>query len=38
MKVPVNKGTSFSEVRVTTVLMCKSNIKGVRVEGEVYHL
>ena len=34
----VNKGTLLSEVRVATVLKCKSDIKGVLVEGEVYHL
>ena len=34
----VNKGTLLSEVRVATVRMCKSNDKGVWVEGEVYHL
>ena len=34
----VNKGTLLSEVRVSTVRMNKSNVKGVWVEGEVYHL
>ena len=38
MKVPVSKGTLLSEVRVATVPKCKSNVKGVRVEGEMYHL
>ena len=38
MKVPVNKGTLLSEVRVATGRACKSNVKGVWVEGEVYHL
>ena len=34
----VNKGALLSEVRVATVPMCKSDVKGVWVEGEVYHL
>ena len=34
----VNKLTLLSEVTVATVRMCKSNVKGVWVEGEVYHL
>ena len=34
----VIKGTLLSEVRVATDRMCKSNVKGVRVGGEVYHL
>ena len=38
VKVPVSKGTLLSEVRVATVRRCKSNVKGVWVEGEVYHL
>ena len=38
MKVPVNKGTLLSEVRVATVHMYKSNVKGVWVEGEAHHL
>ena len=38
MKVPVNKGTLLSELRVATVHRCKSSVKGVWVEGEVYHL
>ena len=38
MKVPVNKGTLLCEVRVATVHKCKSDVKGVWVEGEVYHL
>ena len=38
MKVLVNKGTLLSEVRVATVRKCKSNDKGVWVEGEMYHL
>ena len=38
VKVPVNKGTLLSEVRVATVRKCKSNVNGVWVEGEVYHL
>ena len=38
MKVPVNKGTLLSEVRVVTVHISKSNGKGVWVEGEVRHL
>ena len=29
MKVPVNKGTLLSEVRVATVRKCKSSVKGV---------
>ena len=32
MKVPVNKGTLLSELRVATVLKCKSSVKGVWVE------
>ena len=35
MKVPVNKGTLLSEVSVATVRKCKSNVKGLWVEGEV---
>ena len=38
VKVPVSKGTLLSEVRVTTVPICKSNVKGVWVEGQVRHL
>ena len=38
VKVPVNKRTLLSEVRVATVRKCKSNVKEVWVEGEVYHL
>ena len=38
VKVPVNKGTLLSEVSVATVRKCKSIVKGVWVEGEVYHL
>ena len=38
VKVLVVKGTLLSEVRVATVRKCKSNVKGVWVEGEVYHL
>ena len=38
MKVPVNKGTLLGEVRVATVGKCKLKVKGVWVEGEVYHL
>ena len=38
MSTEVNKGTLLSEVRVATVRMCKSNVKGVWVEEEVYHL
>ena len=38
MKVLVNKGTLLSEVRVATVRNYKSNVKGVWVEGEMYHL
>ena len=38
VKVPVIKGTLLSEVRVATVRKCKSNVKGVLVEGEVFHL
>ena len=38
MKVPVYKGTLLSEVSVATVRKCKSNVKEVWVEGEVYHL
>ena len=36
--VKINKGTLLSEVRVATVRMCKSNVMGVWVEGEMYHL
>ena len=36
-KVLVSKGTLLSEVRVATVRKCKSNVKGVWVEGEVRH-
>ena len=32
-KVLVNKGALLSEVRVATVPKCKSNVKGVWVEG-----
>ena len=38
MKVLVDKGTLLSEVRVATVRNYKSNVKGVWVEGEMYHL
>ena len=38
VKVPVSKGTLLSEVRVTTVPICKSGVKGVWVEGEVCYL
>ena len=38
MKVPVGKGTSLSEVRVATARKCKSNVKRVWEEGEMYHL
>ena len=38
VKVPVCKGTLLSEISVATVLKHKSNVKGVWVEGEVYHL
>ena len=38
MKVPVDKGMLLSEVRVATVPRCKSNVMGVWVDGEVYHL
>ena len=38
MKVPVNKGTLLSEIRVATFHMCKSTVKGVWVKEEVYHL
>ena len=38
VKVPINKGTLLSEVRVATVHKCKSNVKGVWVEGKAYHL
>ena len=34
----VNKGTLLSRVRLATVRTCKSSIKGVWVEGVVYHL
>ena len=34
----VNKGTLLSEERMASVRMRKSNVKGVWVEGEVYHL
>ena len=34
----VNKGTSLGEVRVATVRICKSNVNGVWVKGEVRHL
>ena len=34
----VNKGALLSEVRVVTVRKGKSNIKGVLVDVEVYHL
>ena len=36
MKVPVSKEMLLSEVSVATVPKCKSNVKGVWVEGEVY--
>ena len=35
VKVPVNKGTLLSAVRVATVRKCKSNVKGVWVEGDI---
>ena len=38
MKVHVIKGTLLSEVSVATVRKCKSNVKGVWDEREVYHL
>ena len=38
MKVLVNKGALLSEVRVATVRKCKSNVKGVWVEGDECHL
>ena len=38
MKVLVNKGTLLSDVRVATVRNCMSNVKGMWVEGEMYHL
>ena len=38
MEVPINKGMLLSEVRMATVRKCKSNVKGVWVEGEVNHL
>ena len=38
VKVPVNKGTLLSEVCVATVRKCMSDVQGVWVEGEVYHL
>ena len=38
MKVRVNKGVLLSEVRLATVCKCRSNVKGVLVEGEVCHL
>ena len=38
MKVPVNKRSLLSAVSVATVPKCKSTVKGVWVEGEVYHL
>ena len=38
MKVPVSKITLLSEVSLATVRKCKSNVKGVWVDGEVYHL
>ena len=34
-KVLVNKGALLSEVRVATVPKCKSNVKGVWVEGYI---
>ena len=37
MEVPVDKGTLLSEVGMATVRMCRSNVKGVWVEGEVCH-
>ena len=38
VKVLVNKGTLLSEVIVATVRNCKSNVNGVWVEGDMYHL
>ena len=38
VKVPVGKGTLLCELRVATVPICKSNVNGVWVEGEMYHL
>ena len=34
----VNKGTLLSEIRVATVPICRSTVKGVWVKEEVYHL
>ena len=34
----VNKGTLLSEVCMATVRKCNSHVKGVWVEGEMYHL
>ena len=38
VEVPVNQRTLLSDVRLATVRSCKSKVKGVWVEGEVYHL
>ena len=38
VEVLVCKGMLLSEVGVATVRKCKSNIKGVWVEGEMHHL
>ena len=38
MSTEVNKGMLLGEVKLATVHRCKSNVKGVWVEGEVYHL
>ena len=38
VEVLVNKGMLLIEVRVATIPICKSNVKGAWVKGEVYHL
>ena len=38
VEVSVGKGTLLSDVGVVIVRTCKSNVKGVWMEGKVYHL
>ena len=38
VKITANNGTLSNEVSVATDCKCKSNVKGVWVEGEVYRL
>ena len=38
VKIPVSNGTLSTEVSVATYCKCKSNVKGVWVDGDVYRL